>query len=128
MQFMTLNSLAGMLWAALDRGRRMNSGPLLVLCACPDSKSATAIATAVLDSRLAACVNRIAVIESLYRWEGRIQRDQEVLLLIKTTADRFDALEQRIAELHPYELPEIIGVPVTLGSAAYLDWLTESTH
>ncbi|MEE9135303.1 MAG: divalent-cation tolerance protein CutA, partial [Gammaproteobacteria bacterium] len=64
--------------------------------------------------------------ESLYRWEGSIQKDQEVLLLIKTTAVAFGEVESTISDLHPYELPEIIGVPVTQGSAPYLDWLTKS--
>jgi len=104
----------------------MTTTPLIVLCTCPDITAADAIATALLDARLAACVNRIEGVESLYRWEGSIQKDQEVLLLIKTTAVAFDKGESAISDLHPYELPEIIGVPVTQGSAPYLDWLTKS--
>jgi periplasmic divalent cation tolerance protein len=104
----------------------MTTTPLLVLCTCPDGTAADAIASALLEAKLAACVNRINGVESLYRWEGSIQRDQEVLLLIKTTAVAFGQVESAISDLHPYELPEIIGVPVTQGSAPYLDWLTKS--
>ena len=104
----------------------MTTTPLIVLCTCPDGTAADAIASALLEAGLAACVNRIDGVESLYRWEGTIQRDQEVLLLIKTTAVAFGEVEDAISDLHPYELPEIIGVPVTQGSAPYLDWLTKS--
>ena len=104
----------------------MKTTPLIVLCTCPDGTAADAIASALLEAGLAACVNRIDGVESLYRWEGTIQRDQEVLLLIKTTAVAFSEVEDAISDLHPYELPEIIGVPVTQGSAPYLDWLTKS--
>ncbi len=104
----------------------MTTTPLIVLCTCPDGTAADAIAAALLEAGLAACVNRIDGVESLYRWEGTIQRDQEVLLLIKTTAVAFGEVEDTISDLHPYELPEIIGVPVTQGSAPYLDWLTKS--
>jgi periplasmic divalent cation tolerance protein len=104
----------------------MTTTPLIVLSTSPDGTAADAIATALLEARLAACVNRIDGIESLYRWEGGIQKDQEVLLLIKTTAVAFGEVEKAISDLHPYELPEIIGVPVTQGSAPYLDWLTKS--
>ena len=104
----------------------MKTTPLIVLCTCPDGTAADAIAAALLEAGLAACVNRIDGVESLYRWEGTIQRDQEVLLLIKTTAVAFGEVEDTISDLHPYELPEIIGVPVTQGSAPYLDWLTKS--
>lgn len=104
----------------------MTTTPLIVLCTCPDGTAADAIATALLEARLAACVNRIDGLESLYRWEGSIQKDREVLLLIKTTSVAFGEVENAISALHPYELPEIIGVPVTQGSAPYLDWLTKS--
>jgi len=104
----------------------MKTTPLIVLCTCPDGTAADAIAGALLEAGLAACVNRIDGVESLYRWEGTIQRDREVLLLIKTTAVAFGEVEDAISDLHPYELPEIIGVPVTQGSAPYLDWLTKS--
>ena len=84
---MTRKSATGILGALLDQGKRMNSGHLLVLCTCPDKGVATAISTALLDKRLAACVNHIEGIESLYRWEGKLQRNQEVLLMIKTVTE-----------------------------------------
>ena len=105
----------------------MDADFVLVLCTCPNQGTATVIATALLEERLAACVNELPGIESLYRWQGRVETDKEVLILIKTTAARFPAVEETITKLHPYELPEIIGVPLTMGSEAYLDWIRTST-
>jgi periplasmic divalent cation tolerance protein len=96
---------------------------LLCYCSCPDAASAQAIAEALVGERLAACVNRLPGIQSTYRWQGAVVSDTEELLLIKTTAARFDALKARLLDLHPYELPELIAVPVTCGHAAYLDWV-----
>ncbi len=79
---------------------------LLCYCSCPDTASAQAIATALVGERLAACVNRLPGISSTYRWQGTVTTDSEELLLIKTTAARFDALKGRLLQLHPYELPE----------------------
>jgi periplasmic divalent cation tolerance protein len=96
---------------------------LLCYCSCPDATSAQAIAEALVGERLAACVNRLPAVHSTYRWQGAVTRDSEELLLIKTTAARFDALKARLLELHPYELPELIAVPVQHGHEAYLDWV-----
>ncbi|OHC38486.1 divalent-cation tolerance protein CutA [Rhodanobacter soli] len=96
---------------------------LLCYCSCPDAASAQAIAEALVGERLAACVNRLPAVHSTYRWQGAVTRDSEELLLIKTTAARFDALKARLLELHPYELPELIAVPVQHGHEAYLDWV-----
>ncbi|TPG04270.1 divalent-cation tolerance protein CutA [Rhodanobacter glycinis] len=96
---------------------------LLCYCSCPDATSAQAIAEALVGEQLAACVNRIPGIHSTYRWQGAVTTDNEELLLIKTTAIRFEALRARLLELHPYELPELIAVPVEHGHAAYLDWV-----
>ncbi len=104
----------------------MSVEALVVLCTCPDQTSAHEIATALLERRLAACVNRVAGVESLYRWEGRIEQDQEILLLIKTTAARYGALEELIIEMHPYDVPEVLAVAVDEGSARYLDWIADS--
>lgn len=101
---------------------------LLVLCTCPDRGAANAIATALLEKGLAACVNRVPGVTSMYRWEGHLNSDEEVLLLIKTTAACYPELENTIGKLHPYELPEIVGVPLTVGSADYLDWIRNSTN
>lgn len=96
---------------------------LLCYCSCPDAASAQTIAEALVRERLAACVNRLPGIHSIYRWQGAVTTDNEELLLIKTMAIRFEALRARLLELHPYELPELIAVPVERGHAAYLDWV-----
>ncbi len=96
------------------------------LCTCPDPDAARRIADALVRERLAACVNIVPALQSVYRWEGGIQCDDEVLLLIKTVQDRLDALQARILALHPAELPELIAVEVAGGMAAYLDWVAES--
>jgi len=100
---------------------------LLCYCTCPDAASAQAIAEALVGERLAACVNRLPGMHSTYRWQGAVSQDREELLLIKTTAARFDALRTRLLELHPYELPELVAVPVARGHAAYLDWVRAAT-
>jgi len=105
----------------------MSTDILLILCTCPDRASATAVATALLEERAAACVNRLPGVRSTYRWEGHVARDDEVLLLIKAPADQFDRVESVIGRVHPYEVPEILAVPVAAGSAAYLQWVREST-
>lgn len=102
------------------------SEPILVLCTCPSQTDARTIATALVEERLAACVNRLPGIQSHYRWEGRVTQDDEFLLLIKTSADLFDRLEKMIKTLHPYEIPEIIAIPIVAGSADYLRWIGAS--
>ena len=84
------------------------------------------IARTVVGERLAACVSLLPAVESTYRWEGQVQQDTECLAIIKTTADRFDALHERILELHPYDCPEVIAVPVTQGDARYLGWVVDN--
>ncbi len=100
---------------------------LLVLCTCPNESCAAAISTALLEERLAACVNRLPGIRSAYRWQGQIERDDEILLLIKTRTALFRELEDTIRRLHPYTTPEIIGLPLLAGSADYLDWIASET-
>lgn len=101
---------------------------LLVYCTCPDEKSASALAAALVERRLAACVSQIPAVRSTYRWEGKLCHDQEVMLLIKTTADNFAALEAQVVKLHPYEVPELIAMPIKRGHQPYLDWLVASTQ
>ncbi|MBD8881180.1 divalent-cation tolerance protein CutA [Rhodanobacter sp. 7MK24] len=101
---------------------------LLCLCTCPDAVSAQKLAEALVGERLAACVNRVPGVLSTYRWQGEVNTDGEELLLIKTTVARFDALKARLLELHPYELPELIALPVDRGHAAYLDWVHGATE
>jgi Uncharacterized protein involved in tolerance to divalent cations len=96
---------------------------LLCCCSCPDATCAQGIAEALVGERLAACVNRLPGISSTYRWQGTVTTDSEELLLIKTTTGRFEALRKRLLQLHPYELPELIAVPVEHGHDAYLDWV-----
>jgi periplasmic divalent cation tolerance protein len=101
--------------------------PLLVLTTYPDHEQAVEAATALVEARLAACVNVLAQMTSVYEWQGTIQRGSEHLLLIKTTAARYPALEAALRERHPYELPEIIAVPITQGWQQYLAWIEGQT-
>ncbi|MEE3197570.1 MAG: divalent-cation tolerance protein CutA [Pseudomonadota bacterium] len=94
-----------------------------MLTACNSVEEADAIAASLLERRLAACVNRLKGVISMYRWKGKVRRDQETLLLIKTTEDRFEAMEQAIRKQHSYELPEILAVHIQDGSQSFLDWL-----
>lgn len=105
----------------------MSENHLLVLCTCPGNTVAAEISTALIDLNLAACVNRVPGVKSWYRWQGRIEQEEEVLLLIKTTRTRFAELEATIRGLHPNEVPEVIAMEISAGSEAYLQWVTEST-
>lgn len=96
-------------------------------CNCPDSDSAKRIAGTLVEERLAACVNILPGMVSVYRWEGMLQRADEVLLMIKTCGTRLEALTARVNELHPYELPEVIAVEVATGLPAYLAWIAAET-
>lgn len=96
---------------------------LLVLCTCPDDGSAAAVSTALVEERLAACVNRVAGVRSRYRWQGHVETDDEVLLLIKTRSTLFSEMQAAIERLHPHENPEIIAVDVARGAEAYLEWI-----
>lgn len=96
---------------------------LLILTNLPDADSAHALATTLVSEHLAACVNVLAPCRSVYRWQGTIESAQEVPLLIKTTAARYADLEAAIRAAHPYELPEIIAVPIAHGLPEYLDWV-----
>ena len=99
----------------------------LVLTNAPDRASAERIAELLIENRLAACVNLLAPCRSVYRWKDAIQRDEEHPVLIKTTAERYPELEKALRAAHPYELPEIIAVPIERGLAGYLDWLAAET-
>lgn len=100
---------------------------LVVLVTVGSESEAETIAGALLDERLAACVTIGGPIRSVYRWQGRIADDREWQLVIKTRAALFDALADRVRALHSYDVPEIIGLPVTAGSPPYLEWLEEAT-
>ena len=101
---------------------------LVIFCTCPDRETATRLARTLVEERLAACVNAIGGVVSTYRWQDKIEVDDEVLLLIKTTSDQYEALEARLIELHPYEVPEVLAVEPVAGSAPYLAWLDRETH
>ena len=100
---------------------------LLILTNCPHEESANAIALAVVEARLAACVNILPRVQSLYRWQGVIESATEIPLLIKSTASNYPALEALIRERHPHDVPEIIALPITQGLPAYLQWLATET-
>ncbi len=101
---------------------------LLVLCTCPPGEPARSLAAGLVDGGLAACVNEVPGIVSTYRWKGAVQHDGETLLLIKSTREAYPALQERLAAMHPYELPEIVAVPITTGLAGYLDWVAGSVN
>jgi periplasmic divalent cation tolerance protein len=100
---------------------------LLVLTNCPDDETASRIATALVENRLAACVNVLPEVESTYRWQGKVEQAIEVPLLVKCTRERYPAVEEAIRQLHPYTVPEIIAVPVVAGFAPYLRWVADET-
>jgi periplasmic divalent cation tolerance protein len=104
----------------------MASAAIVVFCTCPDEVTAARIARELVESGVAACVNRLPGVRSTFRWEDKTQDEPEVLLLIKTMSDRYGELEQRLVALHPYEVPEIIAVPVSSGAPSYLSWLKQS--
>ena len=98
----------------------------IALCTVPDETTAGQIADTLVSEKLAACVNIVPGIMSVYRWQDKVEHGQEVLLLIKTNKTLWSQLEQRIQALHPYELPEIMAVPITTGQADYIKWIEDS--
>jgi len=101
---------------------------LLVLNTCPGSITAKKIANELVADQLAACVQVIPGVQSFFRWVGRVENSEEHLLLIKTTAERYPDVENRIRALHPYELPEIVAVPLSGGLEGYLAWIVDCTQ
>ena len=106
----------------------MTEQVILAFSTCPDELVAQRIAEMLVSERLATCINRIGSMRSTYVWEGRLQDDGEVLLMIKSTAAQVPALEQRLKELHPYELPEFVVTPVIGGNEPYLEWIRRSVR
>ncbi len=100
----------------------------VVLVTAPDTRVADRLATALVEERLAACVNLVSNVQSIYRWEGSVQRDPEVLLVIKTASDRLAAMTERVEALHPYDVPEVVALPVASGSSPYLDWVMRESR
>jgi periplasmic divalent cation tolerance protein len=102
--------------------------PIVVLVTCPNQGEAETIATAILDQKLVACVNFLPSVESWYWWEGKIHRDPEILLVMKTQEDRFPLLESVIRQNHSYAVPEIIAIPIVYGSVKYLEWINQTVN
>lgn len=105
----------------------MGSPYQLVFCTCPDQETAQRIGHTLIDTAVAACVNIIPGLTSIYRFEGQIETNPECLLLIKTTSENYAQLEIQLSKLHPYRVPEIIACNISHGLPAYLQWLDEST-
>ncbi len=95
----------------------------VVFITVPDEERAVAVARALVEERLAGCVNIVRGVRSIYRWEGKIEDDPEVLMIVKTSGGLFSRLEERVRELHPYSVPEVISLPLAEGSEDYLSWL-----
>ncbi len=96
---------------------------LLILNTCPDKETAVRVANTLINKRLAACVNILPGLTSIYHWQGKVATDEEHLLLIKSTHDAYNDVESTIRETHPYELPEVIAVPLVAGLDSYLAWI-----
>lgn len=103
------------------------TGHIVVYITAPHEEEAAKIAGAIVEARLAACVNIVRSIRSIYRWQGKVEDEQEVLMIVKTRAALFDELLQKVRELHSYSVPEVIGMPVIAGSEHYLKWLHDET-
>ena len=106
---------------------KMELEPIVVFVTCGSEEEALNISRALVEEQLAACVNLISPVRSIYRWEGKIWDEKEWLLIIKTQRKRFDELEKKVKSLHSYSVPEIISLPIVEGSSSYLNWLAETT-
>jgi periplasmic divalent cation tolerance protein len=105
----------------------METGCVIVLTTVANTANARELASILVTERLAACVNVLAEMDSVYRWKGAVENERERQLIIKTTGDRLEQLKKRLHEIHPYEVPEFIVIPIIGGSERYLTWLREST-
>lgn len=103
------------------------TGAAVVMVTAASEEQALSIARALVEERLAACVNLVGSIRSIYRWQGAVHDDREQLMIIKTRASMLPAVERRVKELHSYEVPEVIALPIAAGSKPYLEWVIEST-
>ena len=127
-----LNLWAGTAWAAADGPasgwRKSMTDACVVLCSAPDPAVAETIADRLVADRLAACVNLLPGLRSVYRWQGKVEAAAEVLLLVKTSAEAYPALQERLRQLHPYELPELLAVEAASGLPEYLQWLAAESR
>lgn len=101
---------------------------LVCLCSCPDLDGARTLGRTLVEERLVACAQLLPGMESIYRWDGRVDTAGEVLLILKTTRACFDRLQARLVALHPYDVPELVALPAVAGLPAYLHWVTDSTR
>ena len=106
----------------------MSTEVLVVLVTAPTAEVAAGLARALVEARLAACGNVVPGLRSIYRWEGRVHDESEALLVLKTTRDRFEALRDEVLRLHPYDVPEVLALPVEAGAARYLAWVAGETR
>jgi periplasmic divalent cation tolerance protein len=106
----------------------MDNDPIVVFMTAANGEEATRLADMLVGAHLAACVQILPEMESVYRWEGKVERQAEVLLIAKTTREKFDELEREVRALHSYDTPEIVAIPILTGSAAYLEWLNQATN
>jgi periplasmic divalent cation tolerance protein len=106
----------------------MTTEYISVFITAPNEEEAAGISRTLVGERLAACVNIIRPVRSIYRWQGRVEDEQEVLMIVKTKKSLFERLQTRVKELHSYKVPEIIGIPLAEGSKEYLDWLGAETE
>lgn len=107
-------------------GKKVNH--ILVVTTCPGNISAKKIAQDLVKEKLAACVNIIPGVQSYFSWVGKVDTANEHMLIIKTTSDNYDALEKYVKKVHPYELPEVIAVPIETGLSAYLEWIEKNSR
>ncbi len=101
---------------------------VVVLVTTPSAEKAAEIARALVEEKLAACGNIVPAIRSIYWWEGKVQDDQEALLILKAPRKRFEELRDRVLALHPYQVPEVIALPIEAGHDAYIDWIVQSMY
>ena len=106
----------------------MSDAHRVVLISTPGAEAGRQLARALVEERLAACGSVVPAVTSVYRWQGAVEEEEEALVVLKTAADRVEALTRRTRELHPYEVPEILALPVAGGNPAYLEWLIEETR
>lgn len=100
----------------------------VVLCSFPDLPQARQIGTRLVEKQLAACVNLVPAVESIFRWQGEVSSDSEVLAVFKTSAERYPDLERELRRHHPYDVPEVVALPVERGSGSYLEWVCAETR
>ncbi len=99
---------------------------VVVFITAPDENTAADIARVLVGNGLAACVNIVRNIRSIYKWQGKMEDESEVLMIVKTSRDKFSALEAKVRKMHPYDVPEIVSVPITQGSDPYIEWLSNA--